>query len=517
MYIQKVHYGKLLLVVFASSCCFYILFHYANLGTKITEEEIIIEEHQPISLSTETEKLRNEKDTVSWAALHTCPVCLGGDLCPEFQQGFISVGLFPRGEEKGNLQYYSASLKGADPLTVLVPGQWSWDTWDQWICKNSSQWSGCLVSEAVKLTTIARREGDARFLKGLGGEQGTVNSLTACASKHLTSALHHTFDLNRDQKLSMEEKVVMLTTVSVSPPLALLKLSPSLGLNSVPRYIGACGRVMVIEGGISPLAAFTETSWAYRAELASQLVSIVEGLLTGDWVLLAWNLDWETFSVSSSGQVVFSDLDSITPVHKTIIAKPEDEIRPVCNENCFQDFKKTVLTSTPRGQLSQGCSSGLLYGDFMFYQLCRNIFSPSEVRGGLLEGGGVDLQGLVEECVEEKGRGDRWRIIEEIKQKLLLVDTGSGGEDETTDDSYDDITKTPEPEKVRWEDNDDHTSSELGDDQEEENEEDKEDGGEKEDEEDGEDDEDEDTENKEDNEDYDKDVEEEEEDGREVK
>ncbi len=94
---------------------------------------------------------------------------------------------------------------------------------------------------------------------------------------------------------------------------------------------------------------------------------------------------------------------------------------------------------------------------------------------------------------------------------------GSDGEDETTDDSYDDITKTPEPEKVRWEDNDDHTSSELGDDQEEENEEDKEDGGEKEDEEDGEDDEDEDTENKEDNEDYDKDVEEEEEDGREVK
>jgi len=34
---------------------------------------------------------------------------------------------------------------------------------------------------------------------------------------------------------------------------------------------------------------------------------------------------------------------------------------------------------------------------------------------------------LVEECVEEKGRGDRWRIIEEIKQKLLLVDTGKQG------------------------------------------------------------------------------------------
>lgn len=33
-----------------------------------------------------------------------------------------------------------------------------------------------------------------------------------------------------------KEKVVMLTTVSVSPALALLRLSPSLGLNSVPRY-----------------------------------------------------------------------------------------------------------------------------------------------------------------------------------------------------------------------------------------------------------------------------------------
>ena len=60
----------------------------------------------------------------------------------------------------------------------------------------------------------------------------------------------------------------------------------------------------------------------------------------------------------------------------------------------------------------------------MKYCSGRNIFSPTEVRGSLLEGGGADLQGLVEECVEEKGRGDRWRIIEEIKQKLLLVDTG---------------------------------------------------------------------------------------------
>ena len=37
------------------------------------------------------------------------------------------------------------------------------------------------------------------------------------------------------------------------------------------RYIGACGRVAVIEGGISPLPAFTETSWAFRADLASQV------------------------------------------------------------------------------------------------------------------------------------------------------------------------------------------------------------------------------------------------------
>ena len=63
--------------------------------------------------------------------------------------------------------------------------------------------SGHHIDFYDKINTF-RREGDARFLKGLGGEQGTVNSLTACASKHLTSALHHTFDLNRDQKLSME-------------------------------------------------------------------------------------------------------------------------------------------------------------------------------------------------------------------------------------------------------------------------------------------------------------------------
>ena len=38
------------------------------------------------------------------------------------------------------------------------------------------------------------------------------------------------------------------------------------------RYIGACGRVAVIEGALSPLSTFRETSWAYRADLASQVV-----------------------------------------------------------------------------------------------------------------------------------------------------------------------------------------------------------------------------------------------------
>ena len=49
----------------------------------------------------------------------------------------------------------------------------------------------------------------------------------------------------------------------------------------------------------------------------------------------------------------------------------------------------------------------------------------SEGGVGLLEGGGEEFKELVEECVEERGKGERWRIIETIKEKLLQVsDTG---------------------------------------------------------------------------------------------
>merc|ERR1719495_169674 len=100
------------------------------------------------------------------------------------------------------------------------------------------------------------------------------------------------------------------------------RLAGHFDLNSVPRYIGGCGRMGLIEGGLTPLTDYLDATWDRRADLASQILSVVEGLLTGSWILVSWNLDWDSFAVTRSGQVILVNLNSFTPIERSLVSKP---------------------------------------------------------------------------------------------------------------------------------------------------------------------------------------------------
>ena len=234
----------------------------------------------------------------------------------------------------------------------------------------------------------------------------------------------------------------MLTTVGVSPGTAALRFSSTVGLPPIPRYIGACGRLVLSEGNLVSLNKFLDRDWETRAELARQVLTLVDSLTAVEgWVMMVWDLSWENFSVTKTGQVVLSRLEKLTPIDRAMLAGPPEEERPVCNEQCFTDFKKEVMMVTPRGQPGRGCSTALLYVDLMYAAVCKNIFSNTPASRGLLHSGPQELRQSLQECGVEEGKGGRWQAVDDLIEFLEgdVDDTtlNSSEANDAEDDEYD--------------------------------------------------------------------------------
>ena len=330
-------------------------------------------------------------------------------------------------------------------LSVLAPQAQHWDRWDREVCRNSSRGETCPLASVARDTFLYKWGGDPFSLRDLPGLSGqpTPAPLTACMTSNLALALRKSFDEDHDGGLSLEEKSSLLSTLGVSPATAVLRLGGVLGLTShLPRYIGSCGRLVVYEGGLTSLEQQVTTDWDTRAELAGQILTLLDNFLSVEgWVMVAWDLQWDDFSLSQSGQVVFTGLDKLTPVDKTILEPPSQEERPVCNSDCFSRYKKDVMMVTPRGQPGRGCGSALQYADMMAASVCLNIFSERAGRAALLHSAPEEVSKLVRECGVEEGRGGRWRAVDDLRT-LLGETEGSADTDDTEESSTtEDVTQ----------------------------------------------------------------------------
>ena len=55
-----------------------------------------------------------------------------------------------------------------------------------------------------------------------------------------------------------------MSTVGVAPGVAALRLAGALGMRGLPRFLGACGRLVVTEGGLTPLDQYRQSDYETR-------------------------------------------------------------------------------------------------------------------------------------------------------------------------------------------------------------------------------------------------------------
>ena len=55
-----------------------------------------------------------------------------------------------------------------------------------------------------------------------------------------------------------------MSTVGVAPGVAALRLAGALGMRGLPSFLGSCGRLVITEGGLTPLDQYRQSDWETR-------------------------------------------------------------------------------------------------------------------------------------------------------------------------------------------------------------------------------------------------------------
>ena len=218
-----------------------------------------------------------------------------------------------------------------------------------------------------------------------------------------------------------------------------MKGTASETLYPFPMYVGECGRLLVLEGPWVPLKQFLDKPWKARADLAIQILQMIDLFCSGDGELLLMVTDFsiDKFIVDEEGRVLYSDLSNLIIGERSFTGAQggtdgEKEEKVKCNEQCFKSFTSDLYSASPPAR-ARACAKLDGIAEHMMYSLaCQNILSDldthkqSRPHGQRLPGllhtlpdkHRDELTEMLEECVSEKEPGGRMASLEELQDIL---------------------------------------------------------------------------------------------------
>nr|CAD7431197.1 unnamed protein product [Timema monikensis] len=197
----------------------------------------------------------------------------------------------------------------------------------------------------------------------------------------------------------------------------------------VPKYYGACGRVVVEEFAGNMLTAHHHSPWLSRADMARQLLIAAKQFTVRHTYFRFYLTDVspDNIAVDSSGRLRFVDLENVIVVDKNISndGKPSSWNTLHSSENfdcpgCFAFSTNELCTH----QIS----------DHNFYAVCQHLLAP-DISSDLLPGGLLHdiplhiikshphLPDLLKECSQPDKLADRFIAAQQLLTVLIEVIT----------------------------------------------------------------------------------------------
>nr|XP_006819942.1 PREDICTED: deleted in autism protein 1 homolog [Saccoglossus kowalevskii] len=245
----------------------------------------------------------------------------------------------------------------------------------------------------------------------------------------------------------MANRLQFMTSLVIHPEGLLLQFFSSFPDSPwpFPRYIGECGRLVIVEHAGTPLREFYDAPWVDRARLVLDVFDVVDRLqrLSPDWSILFTDLHSDNFAVSPSGELVIVDLEDILVLDKHL---KQNAGRTRKTRKSFKELKE--LADLVADDPDEYCQD-IPHSDVMYLSVCILLLSnwenatrvgedaigidgnidTSAVRiGALLDDPPPsirdELETLLARCLHENSSGDRLHAIEQLRRILRQVWNG---------------------------------------------------------------------------------------------
>ncbi|XP_055930257.1 uncharacterized protein LOC129960713 isoform X2 [Argiope bruennichi] len=335
--------------------------------------------------STEEFDDHGKRTIVPWAPmfshLYSCPVCFGYGMCNEVMKGSVLFHGELTLSQNSRIMWKKGVLQTRRVLISSLTAD-EWNKFDEFICRNASHSIPCNLSAASWKTVLALENLlDLEKFKQLNSLLDiSINQLAlpVCSSQKLLVEIMKSFDENFDGHFSKEERILLLTSLIMQPGYVILMLQAKSRMTlPFPNLLGACGRSVILEGGLKPLKSFLSDSFDARAGLAVQVLQLVEDFEEEDpqWYFLYLGFSLDGIVVTKEGEVVVIDLDNLAILDKATFVPDKRRSATkteLCNEVCFQRITLDLFYSSKN---SSACTQVSEYGQLMYAIVCKQVLS----------------------------------------------------------------------------------------------------------------------------------------------
>ncbi|XP_025157635.1 deleted in autism protein 1 homolog [Harpegnathos saltator] len=251
--------------------------------------------------------------------------------------------------------------------------------------------------------------------------------LRLCPTIQHIDNLLYSIHLNYKYVDSMEYLINLWTLVSINPEPLILQILPAENGWPVPKYFGACGRIIIEEYVGLPLVDYYNKPWIQRAKIASSLLNAAYMFTfkNENFSFYLTDVSADNIAVDHKNVAKFIDLENVIVVDKNVspeeksnewYALQENKMHLVCAD-CFAFSPKNI------------CNHHL--SDHNYYAICQLLLglgSENPFPNGFLHDTPIDIQQqsvnieyLLQQCAIPNSNNSRIIIGQQLKASLDML------------------------------------------------------------------------------------------------
>ncbi|PSN52914.1 Deleted in autism protein 1 [Blattella germanica] len=250
--------------------------------------------------------------------LNKCPACYGTSLCEAFVTKNITLDFYSIKALIFNLFGSKNVLFGIylNERIVLkkLGDRTELDKLDATVCIMKGLAVGCQVGEALKEQDNLLHKLEKQVIQPYG------SSLHLCPSSAHLNVLITNYEESKDSTSRNVFLGIIWTVISVNPEPLILQILRAENGWPVPKYKGACGRIIVEEYVGEMLYMYHRAPWLQRASFAFQLLMAALNFTNDhpDFSFYLTDISPDNIAVDSYGKIKFIDLENVIVVNKNI-------------------------------------------------------------------------------------------------------------------------------------------------------------------------------------------------------